>query len=85
MCKKTVVLIIMKYVLLPPSTAPQGTHTDLLHIAVCILTSPLPTLASGISGGFLGVCFVSYLRLLCNVLLHCFTIVDFHSNDDCIQ
>lgn len=74
--------------LLPPSTAPQGTHRPASH---CSLHTniPLSTLASGISGvfalGFLGGCFVSHLQLLCNVLLHCFTIVDFHSDDDYIQ
>lgn len=75
--------------LLPPSTAAQGTHRPGSH---CSLHTniPLPTVASGISGGFFALVYfagfaLSYFQLLCNVLLHCFTIVDFHSNDDYIQ
>lgn len=75
--------------LLPPRTAPQGTHRPASH---CCLHTNAPFtyaciwhLRGFFALGFWGVCLVSHLQLLCNVLLHCFTIVDFHSNDDYIQ
>lgn len=87
-CMGSLALIITKYVCCLQRCS--WGHTQTCFTSLFVYWHPiylhLHLASQGLSAlGFWGVCFVSYLQLLCNVLLHCFTIVDFHSNDDYIQ